>query len=147
MKLFKTKREAVEALCNEIATSVTLMGDTFDEKETVEKIMGIINSALDNMAQEDKPIPHAEILANFMLGRNITFDKFVPNLGSRERFNYDNSILELLAPDIFNQENPYKLGDIVSRYTAEEFETKLSKINMATTLFLLMARSNYEKNK
>jgi len=47
MSLFTTKQEAVEALCNEIATSVTLMGDTFDEKETVEKIMGIINSDLE----------------------------------------------------------------------------------------------------
>jgi len=47
MSLFKTKQEAVEALCAEIATSVTLMGDTFDEKETVEKIMGIINSDLE----------------------------------------------------------------------------------------------------
>jgi len=46
-KLFTTKQESVEALCAEIATSVTLMGDAFDEKETVERIMSIINSDLE----------------------------------------------------------------------------------------------------
>lgn len=47
MPLFTTKQEAIEALCAEIATSVTLMGDTFNEKETVERIMSIINSDLE----------------------------------------------------------------------------------------------------